>query len=322
MKKILVTYNLFREGFTELESIYDVTFPSPEKRNFTYKEVLGMISEYDALCSMFNFPVSKELIDKAIHLKVISNYAVGYDNIDVSYALEKGITVTNTPDPVTDPTANLALGLLLDTARRITELDRKLRTFCGEMKHCVDENLGFPVTHKILGIIGMGRIGKALCKRAIACGMHVIYHNRRQLSVEEEMRLDIKYVSKDVLLREADFISINAPYTSETYHIIGEIELKKMKQTAILINTSRGPLVDEKALIKALQNNEIAGAGLDVFEFKDIPSPELLRLDNVVLTPHIGTQTMYTRIEMAKTVCDNVIGFFKGDRRIFRVVQP
>ena len=129
-------------------------------------------------------------------------------------------------------------------------------------------------------------------------------------------------MSKDELLRKSDFVSINAPYTSETYHMIGEDELRKMKSTAILINTARGALVDEKALIKALQNHEIAGAGLDVFEFNDIPSPELYSFDNVVLTPHIGTQTMYSRVEMVKNVCDNVIGFFEGDRKIFRVIAP
>ena len=160
---------MFREGFKELESKYDVTFPLSESVNFKYEDVLNLISEYDALCSMFNFPVTKELIDKAERLKAISNFAVGFDNIDVAYAHQKGITVLNTPDPVTDPTANLALALLLDTARRITELDRKLRIFCGKIERGVDLNLGLPVTHKTLGIIGMGRIGKALCKRAIAC---------------------------------------------------------------------------------------------------------------------------------------------------------
>ena len=322
MKKILVTYNMFREGFEELESKYEVTFPTSEKKYFSYEEVLNMISSYDALCTMYNFPVNKELIDKANNLKAISNFAVGFDNIDVSYAHEKGITVLNTPGPVTDPTANLALALLLDTARRVSELDRKLRIFGGKIKRGVDLNLGLPVTHKTLGIIGMGRIGKALCKRVIACGMHVIYHNRQQYCIEEETRLGVRYVSKEELLRESDFISVNAPYTSETYHLIGEAELRKMKSTAILINTSRGPLVDERALIKALQNNEIAGAGLDVFEFNDSPLPELFDLDNVVITPHIGTNTMYTRIEMAKNVCNNVIGFFEGDRQIFRVTNP
>jgi lactate dehydrogenase-like 2-hydroxyacid dehydrogenase len=165
----------------------------------------------------------------------------------------------------------------------------------------------------------MGRIGKALCKRAIACGMQVIYHNRHQLTIEEENSLGVTYVSIDELLRESDFVSVNAPFTPETYHLIGSDELKKMKPTAILINTSRGALVDEKALINALQNNEIAGAGLDVFEFNDIPLPELYTFDSVVLTPHIGTQTMYSRIEMTKNVCDNVIGFFVGVRPIFRV---
>jgi len=319
MKKVLVTYNLFREGFKELESKYDVTFPPVEKVNFNYNEVLKIISEYDALCSMFNFPVNKALLDSACKLKAISNFAVGFDNIDVSYALEKGITVLNTPDPVTNPTANLALALLLDTARRISELDRKLRMFCGKLERGVDINLGLPVTHKTLGIIGMGRIGKAFCKRAVACGMHVVYHNRHPLSAEEEKRLGVSYLSKDELLRVSDFVSINAPYTSETYHLIGEREFKKMKSTAILINTARGALVDEKALISALENHEIAGAGLDVFEFNDIPSPELYSFDNVVLTPHIGTQTMYSRIEMTKNVCDNVIGFFEGDRPVSRV---
>ena len=322
MKKILVTYNMFREGFEELESKYEVTFPACENKNFSYEQVLGMIGKYDALCSMFNFPVTKELIDEGRNLKIISNYAVGYDNIDVGYAHEKGIIVANTPDPVTNPTANLALALLLDTARRVSEFDRKLRTLGRKMKFSVSENLGLPVTHKTLGILGMGRIGKALCKRAIACGMEVIYHNRRRLSIDEETTFGVRYASMDELLTQSDFISINAPYTPETYHIIGESELNKMKSSAILINTARGPLVDEKALIAALQNKVIAGAGLDVFEFGHYPSPEFLTMDNVVLTPHIGTQTAYTRIEMSQTVCNNVIGFFEGDRRIFPVLHP
>ena len=167
MAKILVTYDMFREGFKELEEKYEVTFP--EGRDFTYEEVYEMLPEYDVLCSMFDFPVNKELIDHAPNLQLVSNYAVGYNNIDVAYCLEKGVTVTNTPGPVTAPTANIALGLLLDTARRITECDRKLRK--KEIKVGVLENLGAPVTGQTLGIIGMGRIGKALAKRAVACGM-------------------------------------------------------------------------------------------------------------------------------------------------------
>lgn len=316
--KILVTYDMFREGFTELESKYEVTFP--EGRDFTYEEVFEMIPEYDVLCSMFDFPVNKELIDHASKLRLIANYAVGYNNIDVAYALEKGLTVANTPDPVTAPTANIALGLMLDTARRITECDRKLRTLGKDMKVGVLENLGMPVTGQTLGIIGMGRIGKALAKRANALGMDVIYHNRRQLCIEDETKLNVTYVSKEELLAKADFVSLNAPYTPDTYHILGEEEFKQMKPSAILINTARGPLVDEHALVKALREGTIHGAGLDVFEFGDYPLPELLEMDNVVLTPHIGTQTMETRIIMARTVCNNVIGFLEGDRPVSRVL--
>ena len=318
--KILVTYDMFREGFTELESKYDVTFP--EGRDFTYDEVYAMIPEYDVLCSMFDFPVNKELIDHAPNLKLIANYAVGYNNIDVAYALQKGLTVANTPDPVTAPTANLALGLMIDAARRVTECDRKLRTLRTAMKVGVLENLGVNITGKVLGIIGMGRIGKALAKRANACGMEVIYHNRRQLYIEEETRLNVTYVSKEELLERADFVSLNAPYTPETYHIIGAEELKRMKNSAILINTARGPLVDEAALVEALKSGEIRGAGLDVFEDGDYPMEELLEMDNVVLTPHIGTQTTETRILMARTVCNNVIGFLEGDRPVSRVLHP
>jgi lactate dehydrogenase-like 2-hydroxyacid dehydrogenase len=312
---------MFREGFEELESRYDVTFPEND-RDFSYDEVLEMIPAYDVLCPMFDFPVDRALIDRAIKLQLIANYAVGYNNIDVAYALEKGLTVANTPGPTTAPTANLALALLLDTARRVTECDRKLRASGTAMKVGVLENLGMWVTGATLGIIGMGRIGKALCKRARACGMDVIYHNRRPLDLNEETKIGALYVTMDELLAQSDFVSINAPYTADTYHIIGREALKKMKRTAILINTSRGPLVDERALVEALQTGEIHGAGLDVFEFGDHPSPELLEMDNVVLTPHIGTQTVYSRIEMAKAVSNNVLGFFEGDRPVSRVLAP
>jgi len=271
---------------------------------------------------MFGFPVDKTLIDKGEQLKLVANYGVGYNNIDVAYAIEKGVTVANTPDPVTAPTANLALGLLIDAARRITELDRKLRNERENMKRGILENLGTNITGQTLGIIGMGRIGKALAKRANACGMEVVYHNRRQLHMEEETRLNVEYLELDELLEQADFVSLNAPYTPETHHIIGEEQLKKMKTSAILINTARGPLVDEKALIGALKTGEIWGAGLDVYEFDDFPSEELFELDNVVLTPHIGTQTMHDRIEMAKAVTKNVIGFIEGDRPVNKVFRP
>ncbi|GHU57637.1 glyoxylate reductase [Bacteroidia bacterium] len=318
--KILLTYDLLRDKFQELEKRYDVTIP--EGRSFTYDEVYEQISSYDILCSMFDFPVDKKLIDKATNLKLVANYAVGYNNIDVVYALEKGITVANTPDPVIAPTANLALGLMIDAARRISELDRKLRKDKNGMHIGVMENLGSQITGRTLGIFGMGRIGKALCKRARACGMNVIYHNRKQLYQDEETKLNVIYVGFDELLEQSDFLSLNAPYTKETYHVIDEKALQRMKPSAILINAARGPLVDEKALINALKNNVIHGAALDVFEFGDYPLPELLELENVVMTPHIGTQTLADRYEMANAVCNNVIGFIEGDRPVARVFKP
>ncbi|MDR1257788.1 MAG: dihydrofolate reductase [Tannerellaceae bacterium] len=318
--KILMTYNMLRDGFAELEKRYEVIFP--EGRSFTYGEVFERIPDYDVLCPIFDFLVDKPLIDRAANLKLIANYAVGYDNIDVSYALQKGITVANTPGPVIAPTANLALGLIIDVARRITECDRKLRKEDNKMKVSLIQNLGDRITDSTLGILGMGRIGKALCKRARACGMNVIYHNRRQLDMEEETKLNVIYVSFDELLTQSDFLSINAPFSQETYHIIDQKALSQMKPSAILINTARGPLVDELALIKALSDGVIRGAGLDVFEFGDYPLPELLELENVVLTPHIGTQTLATRYDMIKAVCNNVIGFIEKDRPIAQILKP
>lgn len=320
MTKILVTYDMFREGFAELEQRYDVTFP--ERRDFTYEEVYRMLPHYDVLCSMFDFPVDRHLIDHAPHLRMVANYAVGYNNIDVAYCLSRGITVANTPDPVTGPTANLALGLLLAAARRIADCDRMLRTQRQHMRIGVLENLGAPVGGTLLGIIGMGRIGKALAARAQACGMRVAYHNRHRLAAEEEARLNVTYMTKEQLLAEADYVSLNAPYTPQTHHIIGRDELHLMKPTAILVNTARGPLVDEKALVEALADGTILAAGLDVFEGGDYPSPQLYDLPNVVMTPHIGTQTYQTRLEMARTVCNNVIGFIEGDRPVCRVLHP
>ncbi|MDR1938062.1 MAG: dihydrofolate reductase [Tannerellaceae bacterium] len=318
--KILLTYDMLREGFEELTKRYEVTFPGG--RDFTYDEVFEQIPAYHVLCPMFNFRVDRRLIDQAVNLKLIANYAVGYNNIDVAYALEKGITVANTPDPVIAPTANLALGLMIDAARRITECDRKLRTKKSSMKIGVMENLGARITGSTLGILGMGRIGKALCKRAHACGMNVIYHNRRQLDMQEETKLNVIYVGFDELLEQSDFLSMNAPFTPETYHIIDEKALSKMKPSAILINTARGPLVDEHALIRALTGGVIRGAGLDVFEFGDYPLPELLALENVVLTPHIGTQTLSARYDMIHAVCNNIIGFIENDRPVSRVLKP
>ncbi|MFI3315733.1 MAG: NAD(P)-dependent oxidoreductase, partial [Rikenellaceae bacterium] len=220
MKRVLVTYNMLREGYKELCEKYDVTFPPDGVEAFSYDEVAEIIDQYDALQPMFNFKVDKKLLDAGKKLKIVSNYAVGYDNIDVDHATKLGIQVTNTPGAVTAPTADLALGLMIDVCRKMSEVDRKLRN--NTIKVELLGNLGQSLSGRTLGIIGMGRIGKALARRAIACDMKIVYYNRNRVEQNVEEALNAKYLSLDELLKEADIVSINAPYTPQTHHIIGE----------------------------------------------------------------------------------------------------
>lgn len=310
-KKILSGHNFHREPFSELESQFDITYP--EKSYFKKDEILEMIGEYDVFIPNFSFFTDKEIIDKASNLKLIANYGVGYNNIDVEYAAQKGITVTNTPQSVLEPTAELCFGLMHAVARKIGYFNNKLRG-PERVGWGLYDNLGLSLSGKILGIYGMGRIGQALARRALASGMNVIYHNRRPLDPSIEKEYNAGYVSFDDLLIQSDYISINAPATPETYHIINAGAIAKMKSTAILVNTSRGSTVDEKALIEALRENRIYGAGLDVYETEPNINPDFFALDNVVLTPHAGTQTLDGRHDMQREVASNIIGFFKGEK--------
>lgn len=310
-KKILSGHNFHREPFSELETLFDITYP--EKSYFKKDEILEMIGEYDVFIPNFSFFTDKEIIDKAVNLKLIANYGVGYNNIDVDYAAQKGITVTNTPQAVLEPTAELCFGLMHAVARKIGYFNNKLRG-SERVGWGLYDNLGLSLYGKTLGIYGMGRIGQAIARRAIASGMNVIYHNRRPLDPSIEKEYNAKYVSFDDLLIQSDYISVNAPATSETYHIINAAAIAKMKSSAILVNTSRGSTVDEKALIEALKENRIYGVGLDVYETEPNINPEFFALDNVVLTPHAGTQTLDGRHDMQREVASNIIGFFKGEK--------
>lgn len=310
-KKILSGHNFHREPFSELETLFDITYP--EKSYFKKDEILEMIGEYDVFIPNFSFFTDKEIIDKAVNLKLIANYGVGYNNIDVDYAAQKGITVTNTPQAVLEPTAELCFGLMHAVARKIGYFNNKLRG-SERVGWGLYDNLGLSLYGKTLGIYGMGRIGQAIARRAIASGMNVIYHNRRPLDPSIEKEYNAKYVSFDDLLIQSDYISVNAPATSETYHIINAAAIAKMKSSAILVNTSRGSTVEEKALIEALKENRIYGAGLDVYETEPNINPEFFALDNVVLTPHAGTQTLDGRHDMQREVASNIMGFFKGEK--------
>ena len=315
--RILVSTRLFNEGFEELMDKYEVVFP--EKELFTKQDVINLIPGFDAFISTFQFKMDKEVIEAAKgSIKIIANYGVGYNNVDVDYATQCGIVVTNTPDPVVEPTAELALALMLAAARRVGECDRKMRIPDG-LKWGVMQNLGQSLFGKTLGIIGMGRIGQALARRALGCGMKIVYYNRTKLTPELENQYQTQRIELDELLKTSDVVSVHTPLTEETFHLIDSNRLKQMKSSAILINTSRGPVVGEAALIKALQTGVIASAGLDVFENEPTISPELYELDNVVLAPHNGTGTVDARIEMSRFVSRNIIRYFEGRTDISKV---
>lgn len=315
--RVLVTTRLLPEGFLELQKNFEVVFP--ENEFFSKEEIIYLLPDFDALIPTFQFKVDKEVIDAGVgRLKIIANYGVGYNNIDVEYATQKGIVVTNTPDPVIEPTAELTFALMLAAARRISECDHKLRISNG-LKWGVLENLGQSLNGKTLGIIGLGRIGQSVAKRALAFGMNIVYFNRTKLSADLENLFQAQYLDLDELLKTSDVVSIHTPLTLETIRLINIERLKMMKPTAILVNTSRGPVVDELALVEALQNKWIYAAALDVFENEPNIQPPLLELDNVILAPHNGTATIEARNDMSKFASLNIIRFFAGEMDITRV---
>ena len=292
--KIAFTTSLPAEGFARLE-LHTLYAP---------------LEEAEVLVSTFDKLVTREMIMSAPHLKLVTNFGVGFNNIDLEACRERGIRVTNTPQPVIEPTAELAFALMHDVARRTAEFDRKLREGKAE-PFGVMNNLSHSLYGKTLGIIGMGRIGQAVARRAVASGMRIIYYNRKPLGDEmiRQLGYEAKYISLEELLETSDFVSLNLPYTPEVKHLIGERELQMMKNTAYLINTARGAHVDEEALVLALKAGEIAGAAMDVYEHEPKIHSELLTLDNVVLSPHTGTGTWEGRIAMCENVCDNILAW-------------
>jgi glyoxylate reductase len=276
-------------------------------------ELLEAVKGIDALLCLLTDPVDGEVISAGESLKVIANYAVGYDNIDVSAATDRGIMVTNTPGVLTETTADMAWALLMSIARRICEANAFTRA--GSFKRWEPTLLlGGDVQGKILGIVGLGRIGKAVARRASGFDMRVLYHSVPREPPEIEKELGASYVELDELLRESDFVTLHTPLTPATQHLIGETQLDMMKPSAYLVNTSRGPVVDEKALAEALRRGKIAGAALDVYEWEPSVTEDLVKLENVVLTPHIASGSIETRERMAKMAAQNIIAGLRGER--------
>jgi glyoxylate reductase len=309
--KVLLTGRIPNDVMAVLEKACAVE-ANREDQPMERARVFGLIQDKDGLLSMITDSVDGELMDRAPRLRMIANMAVGYNNIDVKAATARGIPVSNTPGVLTDATAELALALILAAARRIADMDRLTRR--GEFRWWAPMLfLGTEVTGKTLGIIGLGRIGKAVARRARGFDMRVIYHNRERMGSDEERELQAEYADMKRLLRESDFVSLHVPLTEETKYLVGAKELALMKPTAFLINTSRGPVVDEKALVKVLRERKIGGAGLDVYENEPALAPGLTELDNVTLLPHIGSGTLETRTRMASLAVENLLAGLRGD---------
>lgn len=277
-------------------------------------ELLKRVKGADALLPILTDKIDAEVMDAAgPQLKIVANFAVGYNNIDVPAATERGIPVTNTPGVLTETTADLTWALILAVARRMGEGERMVRARkwdgWGPM-----QLLGSDVHGKTLGIFGMGRIGQAVARRALGFGMRIIYTNRNGLHAGIEKELNAKQVDKRTLLAESDYLSVHCPLTPETTHAFGSTDFIAMKKTAYLINTSRGPVVDEAALVTALKTGEIAGAGLDVYEHEPELHEGLYDCENVVIIPHLGSATLETRGKMASIAATNIVARLRGER--------
>ncbi len=311
MSRVFVALPLPSPGIDMLKERFDVTMMEAEgmppevlKQHVAEVNPVGIIG-------MVNVPITDEIMAAAPQLRVVANYAVGYNNIDVSAATRRGVLVTNTPGVLTDATADLAFALILSVARRVVESDRFLRE--GKFKGWkADLLLGTDVYGRVLGIIGFGRIGQAVARRGLGFNMSILYSDARRARPEVESELRAQYVPLDELLRKADYVTIHADLNDQTRHLISERELKLMGPEHYLINAARGPIVDEKALVRALKEGWIRGAGLDVYEREPKTEPGLTDCWNAVLLPHLGSATVTARAAMAETAAKNLIAAIEG----------
>lgn len=312
MKKILITMRVPKDTLDMLSKNFELDYN--DSLEFLPKDVLKeKIKNADAALIPLSEKWDKEIIDSAKNLKIIANFGAGYDNIDIEAAREKGIIVTNAPAKgSTNATAEIAMGLIVDIMRGITRGEEALRK--GEFKGWKPTfGLGPVLYGKTLGIFGLGRIGKGVASRAKAFGMNVVYNSRTKLDDALEKELGVKYVEFDELLKQSDVISLNPSYSKELHHLFNEEAFKKMKPSAYLVNTSRGPIIDEKALSKALEEKVIKGAAIDVYEFEPAITESLLKLDNIVLSPHLGNASIEARDEMGMMAAKNILAVLNGE---------
>ncbi|MCH7966602.1 MAG: D-glycerate dehydrogenase [Thaumarchaeota archaeon] len=318
-KKVFLTRTLHNFALKELKKRYQIEIHSG-KIPIPQTKLRSKIKEIDGLICFPYDKINKEVIDLAKNLKVISTYSVGFDHIDTKYAKKRKIRVGFTPEVLTDATADLAFSLLLDILRKVSEGDRTIRDGKWKVIYGAYDYVGIDLQGKTLGILGLGRIGRTLAKRAKAFDMKLVYHNRKRVSKTRERIFKVKYVSFEKLITQSDVISIHVPYTKETEHMFDMKIFRKMKKSAFLINTSRGKIVNEKDLVMALKKKIIAGAGLDVFETEPISKKHpLVKLQNVVLVPHIGSSSAETRAKMAEITVKNLNLGMNGKKPIYSV---
>jgi glyoxylate reductase len=317
--KIYVTREIPERGLRIIKEHFD-TEVWPEYAPPPKKLIIEKVRNVDALTPLLSDKIDAEVFDAAPKLKIVAQLAVGFDNIDVPEATKRGIYVTNTPEVLTDTTADFAWALLMAVARRVAEADKYVRS--GQWKVGWHPSMlqGRDVYNTTIGVVGAGRIGYAVAKRATGFDMKILFYD--VIPRPEMEKLGAKRVDLDVLLRESDFVSIHVPLMKETHHLINAQKLRLMKKTAYLINNSRGPVVNEKDLYEALKEDRIAGAGLDVFEQEPTPLDNpLLKLDNVVVAPHISSASYETRSRMAEMVAENLVAFFEG-RKPPNLINP
>ena len=313
MAKIVVTGKIPEVALEKLKKSHEV-ISWGEETPISRDEMLKRVSGANIIVSLLTEKIDEEVLTSAGNdLKAVCNVAVGYNNIDVAACKSKNVLVTNTPGVLTDATADIAMALILMTTRRLSEGERVIRNqdpWAWGMFYM----LGSSIQNQTLGIVGMGQIGIATALRAKSFGMKIIYTRRNRLDEKIEKELSAQYVSLDDLLQQSDIVSLHCPYSTETHHLISDAQLSKMKKTSYLINTARGPIVNEEALANALVNKTIAGAGLDVYENEPKVNEKLLKLDNVVLLPHLGSATVETRTAMATTAANNAIEILSGNK--------
>lgn len=311
--KILVARAIFPEALAKLEESFEV-LSNQADQIFTPEELQKKLSGVVGALVAGSERIDASALVNAKDLKIVANISVGYNNFDVPAMTAAGVMATNTPDVLTDTTADFGFALLMATARRITESEHWIRANQWDKWSIVNNPLGVDVHHSTIGIIGMGRIGQGIAKRALGFGMKVIYHNRSRLSEVDEKACGAHYVSKEELLRTADHVVLVLPYTADNHHTIGAAEIALMKPTATLINIARGGIVDDVALAQALKEKKIFAAGLDVFEGEPKVHPDLLKLSNVVLAPHIASATEKTRRAMVDLAIENLRAAIAGKR--------